>query len=251
MADIPSTTPPKKGLPGMAIAGIGCGGLLLCALIGGGMLVARGCSKVLEVTGDFQKYPVTAGARLIVAMNPNLELIKADETTKEITIKDKQTGQVMTMSLDELQQGKFKVSDGKGNETTVESSSAGQGRVVVKGPEGETVIGGSAADTALPSWVPGYPGAASKQGGMRVAKGDKLSGMTMAESPDPVGKVKDFYEARLKAAGFKTETTVTNSGGNDSAIVSATKDDGKQTVSLVIASDGAKTSIMLNYEGPK
>ncbi len=244
-------TAPKKGLSGLAIAGIGCGGLFIIVVLAGGLLLQKGCSKIIEATSEMRDHPVTAGAKLIVAMNPNLELIKADETTKEITIKDKQSGQVMTMSLDDMQKGKFKVSDDKGNETVVDTSGGSKGIVKMKTQDGgETIIGGSAADTPLPAWAPAYPGAAQQQGGMRVEKDGKLNGMASFQSADPVAKVKDFYDAKLKEAGFKTEVNTMNFNGKDSATVNATKDGG-QKVGVIINADEGKTNWVLSYEGPK
>jgi len=236
---------------GLAIAGIGCGGLLLLACIGGGLLVARGCSKLKEVAGDFQKNPTKAAATLLVKANPDLELVGTNDAKGEMTIKDKKTGEVTTMSFDQLSQGKFKVRDAKGNETSVDASAAGKGRVVIKGADGQTMIGGAAAEIALPAWVPSYPGTATKEGGMRIEKEGAVSGMAMAESRDSVSKVKDFYDARLKAAGFKVESSIAKINGTENAMVNGTKEDGRQKVGAIINSDQGKTSIILTYEGPK
>ncbi|MDZ4289382.1 MAG: hypothetical protein U0984_15570, partial [Prosthecobacter sp.] len=149
-------TPPKKGLSGLAIAGIGCGGLFLLACLGGGVLAMRACSKVKEMAGDFQKNPAKAAATLMVKANPELELVSTNDAKGEITIKNKKTGEVTTMSFDEMSQGKFTVKDAKGNETTIDGSAVGQGRMTIKGPDGETVIGGSASETAPPAWIPTY-----------------------------------------------------------------------------------------------
>ena len=251
MTDISPPTPPKKGLSGLAIAGIGCGGLVVVALVGISLLMARGCSKLKEVAGDFQKNPTKAAATLLVKANPDLELVSTNDAKGEMTIKDKKTGEVTTMSFDQLSQGKFKVTDAKGNETTVDASAAGKGRVVIKGPDGQTVIGGTAAENALPAWVPSYPGTTAKEGGMRIEKDGAVSGMAMAESTDAVSKVKDFFDAKLKAAGFKVESSVAKINGSENAMVNGTKDDSRQKVGAIINSDQGKTSIILTYEGPK
>lgn len=251
MTDISSPTPPKKGLSGLAIAGIGCGGLLIVVLIGGGLLVAKGCSAVKQMAGDFQKNPTKAAATLLVKANPDLELVSSDDAKGEMTIKDKKTGEVTTMSFDQLSQGKFKVTDAKGNETSIDASGAGQGRMVFKGPEGQTIINGNATESALPAWVPSYPGAKSKEGGMRIEKEGTVSGMVMAESPDGASKVKDYYDAKFKEGGFKVESSLANINGTDTAMVNGTKEDAKQKVGAIINTEGGKTTITLTYEGPK
>ena len=243
MNDVPTTTP-KKGLSGLAIAGIGCGGLFVVALIGVSMLAAKSCSKVKEFASDYQKSPVTSTAKLIVGMNPDLELVKADETTKEITIKDKKSGQTMTVSLDDLKQGKFKVSDDKGNVTTIDPTSA-KGQITMKGADGSVVIGG---ETSLPAWLPVYPGAKASAGGMRSEKGDQVSGTAMAETTDAVAKVKEFYQGKLKDAGFDLTATLDTP---ESVSLSASKKDSHQSLQVTITRSDSKTLIMSIYEGPK
>ncbi|MDB6140426.1 MAG: hypothetical protein JWO94_3498 [Verrucomicrobiaceae bacterium] len=246
MNDYPPPTP-KQGLSTIAKVGIGCGGLFILVMLLGGLLAAKGCSKIKEFAGDYQKAPVTASAKLMVAMMPDMELVKADETTKEITLKDKKTGQTVTMTLDQLKQGKFSMSDSKGNETVIDSTTKG-GQIKVKNAEGTTVFGGDTASVPLPSWIPVYAGATATPGGMRSEKEDKVHGIAVSESTDEIAKIKAFYESKLKEAGFKLENTTDTA---DSAAISATKDDSKQTLQISINRAGNKTSITTIYEGPK
>lgn len=227
---------PKQGLSTMVKVGMGCGGLVLLVLIGGGILAARVAQK-----------PVTSAAKLMVSMLPDMQLVKADETTKEITVKNTKTGQITTMTLDDLKQGKIKMTDDKGNVTTIDpSNSAGQMKVQTN--EGNITLGGDASASPLPSWVPAYPGATATPGGIRSEKGDKISGMSIAESTDPLTKVKEFYEGKLKEAGFKVESTL---AGAEAAVLSGTKDATHETLQVTISRADNKTTIMFTYEGPK
>jgi hypothetical protein len=251
MSDHTPPPPPKQGLSGGAIAGIGCGALFLLMCIGGGVLVMKGCSKVKEMAGDFKKNPAKAGATLAVKANPQLEFISTDDSKGTITFKDKSSGEVMTMSYNDMAQGKVTITDAEGKQTTIDASDGAQGRVVMKGPDGETVIGGSGTETAPPAWVPTYPGAAAQQGGMKSEANGVVSGMSMLQSQDPVAKVKDYYEAQLKAAGFEVETNTFNLNGAESATLTATKNDGNTTANVMINHEGGATNIVVTYEAPK
>jgi hypothetical protein len=250
--DNPNAPAPKKGLSGLAIAGIGCGGLIIIVAILAFVLLGKTCSKLGEVAGDFQKNPAKSAAILAMKMNPDVKIVSTDDAKNEITIKTKSDGKTMTMSFDDVANGKFTMTDGDGKKVTIDgSNSATGGGIVMKGPDGETVIGGSATASVLPAEVPAYPGLKAGAGGVRTEKGDKLMVSSMGETADAVGKVKEFYEAKLKASGFKVDASIVNAGGADNATINATKDDGKTKVMMMIAGDAGKTSVIINYEGPK
>ena len=249
----PNSSEPKKGLSGLAIAGIGCGGLLILLGIGVMLLLAKGCAMVKEAAGDFQKNPAKAAAVLMVKANPDLDLVKTDDTTGEITVRDKKSGQTTSMSFDDLSKGKLTFKNDKGEEVSIDASGANnKAGIVIKGPKGQTVIGGTNEATAPPSWVPMYPGATSDSiGGMREEKDDHIKGNFIGQTTDPMAKVKEFYETKLKEAGYTTETNTININGVDSASISGKKDDGKTSVDVMLNGAKEKTAIILGYEGKK
>lgn len=139
MNDSPPNAP-KKGLPTIAKVGIGCGVLLVIVLAIGGLLVAKSVPMLKEFAEESQKTPVAATAKLMVKVMPGMELVKADEVTKEITIKNTKTGETMTMTLDELKQGKFKKTDANGNETIVDTKNGTTTQTKVKSAEPAPVV---------------------------------------------------------------------------------------------------------------
>jgi hypothetical protein len=78
-----------------------------------------------------------------------------------------------------------------------------------------------------------------------------IAGAFAAETADAGTQVKEFYEAKLKEAGFDTNLTSTNTNGAEFIIVHGAKDDGKSQVSAVISSKDGKTAVMINYEQKK
>jgi hypothetical protein len=249
-----NNTPPdlptqKKGPSGLAMAGIGCGGLLLIAMVGAGLLVLKGCQKAQEMAADFQKNPAKAAAMFALKANPDVEVVSADDAKGEITIKDKKSGEVTTLSFNDISQGRISMKNSKGEEMSIDASGAKDGKVVMKGPNGQTVIGAGAAEPA-PSWVPAYPGMKSDSGALNVSRNDKKAGIIMSYTTDDPAKVKDFYESQLKAAGFQTEAKLVNVGNLGSGNVKAEKAATAQKVTIVITGENGRTSIATNYEEP-
>lgn len=249
--DTPQAPTPKKGLSGLAIAGIGCGGLVVLAIIAIFVLAGKACTKINEVAGDFQKNPAKAAAMLALKFNPEVEVVSTDDTKNEITIRTKKDGKTMTMSFEDVAKGKFTMTDSEGKTVTIDGSNAAKGGgIVMKGPDGESVIGGISSNPP-PAWVPAYPGLTVQQGGLTTEQAGKVTGMSLAQSADPAAKVKEFYEAKLKEAGFKTETISTTVNGSDLASVSGSKDSPLQKVTIALTADGGKTNVAIQYEGAK
>lgn len=241
-------------MSGLAIAGIGCGGLIVIGLIGVFMLLGKACTGLKEYAEEAQKNPAKAAAMLVTKFNPDIEVVSTNDTAGEITIRDKKTGKETTLSFEDIANGKFSMTDGDGKTISVDGSQATKdGTVRIQGPNGETVISGTGASmvAAAPAWVPQYPGLKTSTGGMRSEKDGVATGAVAGETADPVVKVKDYFESTLKEAGYTVETNVANANGADSGFIRGTKDDGKQSVSVMLGAEGGKTSVMVQYQGPK
>ena len=272
----PSPVPPapKKGISGLAIAGFGCGGLIVIILIVGFIFVGKACNMVQEYAGDFSKNPAKASAMIVLRMNPELEIVSTDDTKNEATIKIKKTGETYTMSFDDIKNGKLTMRDSTGQEISIDGSKVStEGKVVIKGKDGEeAVIEGSGGTKGqmkikskdgevtigatsvsdLPAWVPVYPGATSSQGGgMKNEKEGVVNGAIALESADPVAKIKEFYEAQLKGAGFKVESNEISADGKQTIILNGTNDSTTSRVNVMASTEAGKTAVMLSYSGPK
>lgn len=240
----------KRGLSGLAIAGLGCLGLLILFGIGGAVMAYKGWQKVKDVVHEASDNPTKAAALLAVKFNPELELVSTDDAKGEITIRDKKSGEVTTLSFDDMSKGKFTVKDAKGVETTVDlSETASGGKMTVKDADGKTTTINSGGAVKLPRWVPTYKGAEEVPGSMYTESPDGVTGMHQAHTSDPVAKVKDTLEAQLKGDGFRTETHVMSADGKDMATIQATKD--KYMINAVVTTEAGKTVVITNYEGPK
>src|SRR5712691_1946207 len=125
----PGMPEPKKG--GKLLIGIviGCGGLIIVGILvfvlGGFFLWNK--AKQAGLDPDLiEKKPALAIAKMMVAANPDVELVSVDDEKGLITVKDKKTGKTMTVNLEEAQQGKITFKDDdKNEEVTLEAKGEG------------------------------------------------------------------------------------------------------------------------------
>ncbi len=156
---------------------IGCGVLLVILVV----LVYFGslhfCKKVGLDAGLMSRNPGLAAAKLLVTANPELDLVKLDEKKGTITIRNKQTGEVITVDFRDVEAGRI-VFKGQDGEVTISGDDKGMS---IKGKDGEMTFqggeegfqlkvadeqgeqhaidfGGSADGSRIPDWVPRWPG---------------------------------------------------------------------------------------------
>ena len=160
-AATPIATPPGTGAPakekGTAVLDPGGGGIFVLtsiAVIGGGLFVAH---KVKQAGIDpelIEKNPGLAAAKMIAAMNPDVDVVSTDENSGTITLRDKKSGETVTMNFEDVEKGRI-VFEGKGGEK-VEIQGQGEGSsrsLRVDSSEGSMVFGAGAASFQL-GWPP-------------------------------------------------------------------------------------------------
>ena len=102
-----------------------------------------------------------------------------------------------------------------------------------------------------PSWVPIYPTPSKPPHGTAKADNGVIKGRTAFQTTDPLDKVKEFYESKLKTDGF--EVTEAQPAGRlfEKAEITGRKDDGKQTLRAEIVQMKAMTLVTVTFEGPE
>jgi hypothetical protein len=185
----------------------GCGLLLLLVLLGGVGIAMWMKSKV----GDLQRNPAVAAAELLVRANPELEVVSTDYTKGTITVRNKKSGETLTMDATDVKHGRLSFKDGKGSEIRFKAPEEGSGVVQVQGPEGQTSIG-AGTQVKAPSWLPTYP-ATPVEGVMSLTGKEGLTGTIVQKTPDSTVQVMEGFEKSLKAAGFEVNTIRNPDGG--------------------------------------
>ena len=240
----PYAPPPKKGGALKWIL-IGVAGFFVVAVIcvlAITMFVVHKARQAGLDTDLIKRSPGLAIAKMAVAANPNVEMVSANEGRQEITIRDKQTGKVMTMSFEDAKNGKF-VFKQDGKEATITTSSS-NGTVEVKSDEGTFKLGGSAK---LPAWVPDYPGS-DPQGAFTAQGKDGDSGSFGFKTKDPSDKVLKYYQDQFQSAGLKVTSNLTSQNGKSSAGVVTAEDDSKNhTVTVIVGADDGQTAVSVTY----
>jgi hypothetical protein len=159
--------------------------------------------------------PGLAISKMVVAANPDVKVLNTDDRAGTITIRDSKTGEVMTLSFDDVKSGKFKMSVTDQN-----------------GKTGSMEIGAGTGKT--PSWVVVYPGA--KAEGNFTARADDGSGkgsggvVTFSTSDAP-SKVIEFYSEKIPGMGMKVISTTTTPDGG---MIIAQGEDEKRSMQIIV-----------------
>lgn len=104
---------PKKGMSCMAIGGIGCLVIIILLVAAGGFAYVKFGDKIWEKGQQFLKDPERATTMMLLENLPDFEIVKVDDTKREVTFKVKSTGEVVTATFKAVMEGNIKVVNGK------------------------------------------------------------------------------------------------------------------------------------------
>jgi len=190
-------------------------------------------NKAKQVSRDIQDRPALAAAKAIVAMNPDVEYVSEDDDKGTITIRDKKTGETITMSADDASKGKLSFKkDGKDVGSIELKAGQDSGSLEIKGEEGSAKMGVGISDEA-PSWLPMYPNS-DVQWDFSVRNKDGQKGALHFITTDPPEIVIRFYENEFKQAGFRVLTTAVQQGTGRTSYITAEDDTRKRTGSATV-----------------
>ncbi|BCU77271.1 hypothetical protein llg_19860 [Luteolibacter sp. LG18] len=153
----------------MAWVGIGCGGIVILGVVG---VVLLG-GFIFSKAKDAMKNPGKASAELMVRANKDLEKVSENESTGEMTVRVKSTGEEVTLKYDDLAKGRF----------------------TVKGKDGKVIQLGNGDLAKVPAWVPRYPAITDEASALQAEDATQSTGMLTFTTADPLEDVKLFYKA--------------------------------------------------------
>ena len=217
----PPMAPVKRGLSPIVWILLIVGGIFVLGIIG---LVGTG----LYVAHSVAKNPGLFMAKIITAANPDAEVLNTDTDSQTVRIRDRKTGEEVTLSFDDIKKGRLKFSArGKNGEMANMEIGGGEGK--------------------MPSWVPTYPGA--KAQGNMTAKGESDDGMgeggvVTFTTPDPPSRVTAFYQDKIKEMGMRVELTqLTGAGG----MIMGEDEGGKRTLHVMVGEGSGETTFTVTY----
>lgn len=224
---------------------IGCGVVAVLGAIAIAVMFAIGASFLKKKIGD---NPTLAAAELMVRANPDYEVVESDSEKGTLTIKEKKTGEVVTMNAEDIQNGKLSFTTKDGT-TTFDANQSGEGATVrMTNEKGEqaTFSAGQGAPKDLPSWVPTYPGA-DVQGSYDATTADGRSAMFTVTTADALDEVAGHFETQLKAAGLTVQKNTTETGGEKVVMLIGNTSDEKRTATVTVSTSEGKTQALVNF----
>ncbi len=242
--------PPQKKSNALVWVLVGCGTIIIIGIIAvflGGYFV---WSKAKQAGLDpelLQNKPALAVAKMMVATNPDVELVSSDDSRGVLVIRDKKTGKTLTLDVDQAEQGKIVFRSEDGEEMTFDASGQREtGSIKVKTKEG-TVTLGTGASSDLPSWLPVYPGA-DVQANFTARGAEGHGGSFGFATEDSIEKVAKFYDDALKHAGLKVETHSIQADGKLSiSTVNGEDEDKKRTAAVQVMEAEGKTQVTVVF----
>lgn len=225
--------PPQKKSNVVVWVLAGCGTFIVVGVIAVMLLSYFVWNKAKE----FEKNPAFAIAKMMVSANPDVELVSEDEEKGLLTIRDKKTGETVTVNLEEVQEGKLSFKkDGKDEVTLEAKGDESKGSFEVKSAEGTAKFGSGSVDK-LPDWLPAYPDTKT-EGSYSAQTRDGETGGFHFLTKDTPNKVISFYEEGLKQAGLTVNTNIMQQNGKTTGGMAAAEDSNKKRTAYINAVAG-------------
>jgi hypothetical protein len=230
---------------GTKIVLLGCLG---AALLAAGLVGAGVWWFGKKVKGAIEN-PEQFIAEMAVKANPDLELVTVDKETRQVTIKNKKSGETSTFTFDEVKDGKISLKNSDGS-----SAEVGPGGIRVKDKDGaESVIGtGAGSLVPLPEWVPAYPGAHQVVMSSQKLQGTNQTGQYAFTTRDPAQTAAASYVKVLEAAQFEVTKEAASATVGATVITleakAALEGGGRERISIrLIGQGGDSTMVTLDY----
>jgi hypothetical protein len=238
--------PPAKKSNALMYVLAGCGGLLALVLVAMLVIGFYIRSKAME----FGSNPAFAAAKLAASLNPEVEVLDANQRTGKITVREKKTGKTVTMDFRDIKNGRFSFVGEDGKRVDLQAQGEGDsGSLTVKGPDGTMQFGAGSA-VKVPSWVPQYPGA-QVVGTFSAQGGEGDAGTFQLKCSGSVEAVAAFYEREIKSAGMTVQKHSMQSGNSSTIMVMGENAADGRSVSATVSSTDQGTAAQIVYQTKK
>jgi hypothetical protein len=235
-------------------------------LIGGCMTTCvylgwRASKHMKEYSSEAEKNPQVAALDFAASVNPNLEVLSKDVAAGKITIKNKQTGEVVTFDLsaknvEEMRKAMEQFAKGMKASPPVESkteaaeqpSPAAEDQHTAGNPAEQSAAPVTAAETGESSDVVAiYPGAKTLSNAVNSIGGNSIGNYTFLTGDAP-GTVADFYQKKFTGGGFSVLSRQNGSDGNGAiASMLASRADPQTMITFVAKTGEGGTRVVIGY----
>jgi len=243
---------PKKRSPVFWIV-LGCLGVIVIGFVlvaSTGLFVFYKAKQAGLDPELMQRNPALAVAKLMAALNPDIEVLSVDEDRGIIRVRDKKTGKALTVNLEDAKNGKIVFEDDESGKIELQAQGEGdKASLEIRGNEGAVRMGGG--EQKLPDWLPVYPGA-EPAGNLGITSKEGAGGMVAYKTDATVEDVVAYYEHALKSAGLAAETNKIQAGGEGAMTMIAAKDENSQrTAQIMISGKAGETTFQITFESKK
>lgn len=216
------------------------------AVVGGGIFLVHKAKQAGLDPDLMRNNPGLATAKLLVATNPDLEVVSTDDARGLITIRQRSTGKTMTVNFDEIKRGRLTFKEDGKDAVTLETHGDGNtGSLQMKAGSESLNIGANQA--TLPAWVPAYPNSKPASTFSLNAK-EGTTASFQFQTQDAPKDVVGFYETGLKQAGFRmSASTTSENGASSGGLVSAEDAANKRTVAVIVGTGSNGTTVSVTY----
>jgi hypothetical protein len=228
--------------------------------------VRKGVQRAKQYSEEAQRNPQLAAISLAASLHPNIEIVSKDEATGKITLRNKRTGQVVTLDTHNLASGSAnraleQFSRGLNVPSATESSVARETEPAPPAAEpapaeekpAEAAISPAraAAQAAVmkkfPDFLPAYDGAKTLDNTINNFGGNTV-GSYRFETSDLPETVADFYEKKFTDAGLTILTRQSGSNDNGATVALIAQQVGSQTtVSFQAEIEGGKSRVTIGF----
>lgn len=249
----------------MALVGGGLFVVALIAVAGAGLYFAK---RVSSMIGDFAEAPAATLATMAERLGPNVTVVSADEDEGKVVLRVGADDELVTVDLSESAEQDPQTGqtvrfdgevDGSGGVLHVDTD-AGRTSVELRGgedggfldistPNRQLRFGAGSGSSALPRWVPVYPGArlGKRLFSVEVDEGS-VGGARLTVDAAPQ-EIFDWYREALEGH-VKTVTSRSDGDGLQRAAIETTAwgDEHRRLALQIGADDDGEGSIVILYQ---
>lgn len=220
---------------------LGCGTLLLIVLllsvVGGLWLWKKGKDWV----GAARKNPAVAAAKLAAAADADIEVVAADDEEGTVTLRNKKTGQVITLNAEDIKEGKLKIFD-EGESVDLETSSSGSS-LKLSSKKGQLTVG---KEGSLPPWIP-LPEGVKPVGFFQTESENGIEGGASFETEASPSEILAFYREALEEAGLSPTVSKFEQDGKLMGGIISGKSAGGQKLTVTVTASQRRTAVALMF----
>lgn len=225
----PGAPPAKKGLPPLAWAGIGCGGLFLIAVVAGALLVGTCAKKGMQLASELAANPGKAAAEKMVGEHPGLEKVSQDDATGRMTIRLKDSGETVTLGYAEL----------------------GRGDIPFKDAAGTLLPSGPGDLAKIPAWVPRYPGASGERAIFHEEDPLRVVGILTSRTTDSSEAVAKFFEDEAAKLSLNSSGRTSMNFNGSNTLELSFREGKRELVVIAFGKSGDPLVIQTTYKETK